>query len=61
MEKVSITQDDETHDGTYNVADGILTVSYDGKEKAREIGDDAGHPLELAKVILGEMVEDARP
>ncbi len=38
----------------------LEAVTYDGDRKSREIGDDARHPLELAKVILAEMVEAAQ-
>ncbi len=57
MEEVSITQEGETYEGAYSIEDRVLTVDYGGDKKSRKIGDDAGHPLELAKVILGEMVE----
>ncbi|WP_138936639.1 hypothetical protein [Roseovarius arcticus] len=60
MEEVSITHEGETYEGAYSNKDGIMTVTYDGDKKSREIGDDSGHPLELAKVILGEMVKTAQ-
>jgi|NGEPerStandDraft_5_1074534.scaffolds.fasta_scaffold58737_1 hypothetical protein len=57
MEEVSITQEDNIYRATFNIENRIMTVTYDGDEKARKIDDDAGHPLELAKAILGEMVK----
>ncbi len=60
MEKVSITEEGEAYEGAYNIYDRVLTVEYEGDKKSREIGDEAGHPLELAKVILGEMVESKK-
>ncbi len=60
MEQVAITVEGETYEGAYNIYDRIMTVTYDGDKKSREISDDSGHPLELAKVILGEMVQSGR-
>ncbi len=57
MEEVIITLEGSTYEGAYSTESGVMTVTYDGEEKSREIGDFAGHPLELAKVILGEIVD----
>jgi len=54
---IQITRGDKTYNGSYTIVDKTITVAYLGRTRTTQIGGSATTPENLARTVLGEMVE----
>jgi hypothetical protein len=59
-QEIEVEVDGKTYSGTDAVDDGSMTVYYGADSKTTQLGGSAGAPHGLARLLLRELVAEAR-
>lgn len=54
---LQIARGDKTYNGSYTIADKMITVAYLGRTRTAQLGGAATTPESVASVLLGELVD----
>lgn len=57
---VQITKGGKTYNGSYTIANKMITVAYLGRTSTTQLGGSATAPESLARIVLGELVGAAQ-
>jgi hypothetical protein len=57
---ITTERDGKIHRGEYTISKGLITVSWNGRQKMTQLGGMADTPQALAHVMLGELIDESK-